>query len=120
MIACTLSLTALLMSAPLPASVLATNTATSRSFTSEWLCENGRTLQFNAHPRRPREEAWVIYGGRRIEVLPQKSAAGEPARYASRDGKVIWVRLQDTSMLQMDELLPQPLTCTLKANSKPK
>ena len=97
----------------------ASNTATSRSFTSEWECENGRTLQFNAHPKRPSKHAWVIYAGRRIEVRVQKTAPGEPARFASKDGKVVWVRLQDSSMLQMEELLEQPLNCTLKSNTQP-
>ena len=46
----------------------ASNTAPSRSFTTDWLCDNGRTLRFNAHPRRPEGAAQLTYIGSRVEV----------------------------------------------------
>jgi hypothetical protein len=98
----------------------ASNTATSRSFTSEWQCEKGRTLLINAHPVRPREEAWLTYAGKRVEVLLQAMAKDAPQRFASKDGKVVWARLNDTSMLQFAGLTEQPLACSLKSTTQPK
>ncbi len=102
----------------------ASNTATSRSFTTEWICDNGRTLLVNAHPTRPLEDAWLTYGGKRVEVMLQpasKDAAKDaPQRFASKDGTVVWARLKDSSMLQFAGLLDEPLNCTLKPATQPK
>jgi hypothetical protein len=98
----------------------ASNTATSRSFTSEWLCDNGRTLLVNAHPARPLEEAWITYGGQRVEVTLQPGSKDAPQRFASKDGRLVWARLKDSSMLQFTGVLEQPLTCTLKPATQPR
>jgi hypothetical protein len=98
---------------------VASNTATSRSFTSEWQCENGRMLLINAHPTRPREEAWLTYAGKRVEVVLQATTKDAPQRFASKDGKVVWARLNDTSMLQFAGLTEQPLACSLKSTTQP-
>jgi hypothetical protein len=98
----------------------ASNTATSRSFTSEWQCENGRTLLVNAHPTRPREEAWLTYAGKRVEVVLQPTTKDAPQRFASKDGTVVWARLNDTSMLQFAGLTEQPLACSLKSTTQPR
>jgi hypothetical protein len=89
------------------------NTAPTRSFTTEWTCDNGRKLLINAHPRRPREEAHLSYVGNRVEVRLQGPVA--EGRYASADGKVVWqVDPTDRNRGQLSYagLLPQPMSCT--------
>lgn len=110
----TLAVTLVLLSASVMPPVLAqSNTAPTRSFTTEWTCDNGRKLLINAHPRRPREEAHISYTGNRIEVRLQGPVAG--GRYASADGKVIW-QIDPTDRnrgeLSYTGLLPQPVSCT--------
>ena len=90
----------------------ASNTAPSRSFTTDWLCDNGRVLRFNAHPRRPEGDAQLTYIGSRVEVTARPSASG--SRYASKDGKVIWHNKGDEGQLTFDPLLAEPITCRLK------
>jgi hypothetical protein len=85
------------------------NTGTTRSFTSEWLCDNGRSLFFNAHPRRPREEAHIRYVGSRIEVRLQGPV--KEGRYASQDGKVVWQLSGNAATFSFEGMLPQPVTC---------
>lgn len=89
------------------------NTSPTRSFTTEWTCDNGRKLLINAHPRRPREEAHISYIGNRVEVRLQGPVAD--GRYASADGKVVW-QLDPTDrqrgQLSYAGLLPQPIHCT--------
>ena len=66
----------------------ASNTAPTRSFTTDWLCDNGRVLRFNEHPRYPGVRAQLTYIGSRIEVLGTPAASG--VRYEIKDGKVVW------------------------------
>jgi hypothetical protein len=86
------------------------NTGTTRSFTSEWQCDNGRSLFFNAHPRRPREEAHIRYVGSRIEVRLQGPV--KDGRYVGQDGKVVWQINGNEATFSFEGLLPQPITCT--------
>lgn len=86
------------------------NTKNTRSFTSEWQCENGRSLFFNAHPRRPREEAHIRYVGDRIEVRLQGSV--KESRYVSQDGKVTWQVSGNEATFGYAGILPQPIACT--------
>ncbi len=99
----------------------ASNTAPTRSFTVEWLCENGRLLRVNAHPRNPGIQAQLTYIGSRVEVYGTPAASG--ARYESKDGKVIWHSKGDEGQLTFDPLLSEPVTCKLKpavpSNGKP-
>ena len=90
----------------------ASNTAPTRSFTTDWLCDNGRTLRFNAHPRRPPGEAQLTYIGSRVDVLATPTASG--IRYESKDGKVVWHSKGDEGQLTFDPLLSEPITCRLK------
>lgn len=109
-------------------SAVASNTANTRSFTSEWQCDNGRSLLVNAHPARPREDAWLTYAGQRIEVSlqpvslqpvsPQPGTKDEAQRFASNDGKVVWARQKNSSMLQFKGVLEQPVACTLKSTTQ--
>ena len=90
----------------------ASNTAPSRSFTTDWLCDNGRVLRFNAHPRRPEGDAQLTYIGSRVAVTATAAASG--TRYESKDGKVIWHSKGDEGQLTFDPLLAEPITCRLK------
>lgn len=90
----------------------ASNTAPSRSFTTDWLCDNGRILRFNAHPRRPEGDAQLTYIGSRVEVTATPTVSG--SRYVSEDGKVIWHSRGDEGELTFDPLLAEPITCRLK------
>src|SRR5678816_1828637 len=80
----------------------ASNTAPTRSFTTDWLCDNGRILRFNAHPRRPEGAAQLTYIGSRVEVVPTPTVAGAGSRYVSKDGKVIWHSNGDEGQLTFD------------------
>jgi membrane-bound inhibitor of C-type lysozyme len=102
---------ALLIWLVLPAAQ-ARNTAPLRSFTTDWLCDNGRVLRFNAHPRRPEGDAQLTYIGSRVAVTPTAAASG--TRYESKDGKVIWHSKGDEGELTFDPLLAEPITCRLK------
>ena len=93
----------------------ASNTAPSRSFTTDWLCDNGRILRFNAHPRRPEGAAQLTYIGSRVEVVATPTISG--ARYVSKDGKVVWHSNGDEGQLTFDPLLSEPITCRLKKSS---
>lgn len=95
----------------LPASY-ASNTLPTRSFTTDWLCDNGRVLRFNAHPRRAETDAQLTYIGSRVEVFATVAASG--VRYESKDGKVIWHSKGDEGQLMFDPLLSAPITCRLK------
>ena len=95
----------------------ASNTAPTRSFTTDWLCDNGRTLRFNAHPLYPGVQAQLTYIGSRVEVFGTPSTTG--ARYESKDGKVVWHRNGDEGQLTFDPLLAEPITCKLKPPSPP-
>ncbi len=92
----------------------ASNTAPTRSFTTDWLCDNGRILRFNAHPRRPEGPAQLTYIGSRVEVAATPTVSGSGSRYESKDGKVIWHSNGDEGQLTFDPLLSEPLTCRLK------
>jgi hypothetical protein len=86
----------------------AANTVPSRTFTSEWECDNGRKVLFNAHPLRPKEEAWVTYIGNRAQVAV---SAKNPDRFASKDEKVAWEMHGESATLVFRDLLPEPLKC---------
>ena len=90
----------------------ASNTAPTRSFTTDWLCDNGRMLRFNAHPRRPDGDAQLTYIGSRVAVTATPTDSG--SRYASEDGKVVWHSKGDEGQLTFDPLLSEPITCRLK------
>ena len=90
----------------------ASNTAPTRSFTTDWLCDNGRVLRFNAHPRRPDGDAQLTYIGSRVAVTATAAASG--TRYESKDGKVVWHSKGDEGQLSFDPLLSEPITCRLK------
>ena len=92
----------------------ASNTVPTRSFTTDWLCDNGRLLRFNAHPRRPDGEAQLTYIGSRVELTATLAASG--SRYASKDGKVVWHSKGDEGQLTFDPLLTEPITCRLKSD----
>lgn len=93
-----------------PAAARSSNTAPTRTFTSEWACENGRTVLINAHPRRPREVAHVTYLGNRVSVKP-KGSARDGSHY-SEDGRVVWQwRGKDEALLSFDGLLSEPVVC---------
>ena len=92
----------------------ASNTAPTRSFTTDWLCDNGRVLRFNAHPRRPEGQAQLTYIGSRVEVSATPTPAASGTRYASKDGKVVWHSKGDEGVLSFDPLLTEPITCRLK------
>ncbi len=88
--------------------------AQTRSFTTDWLCENGRLLRFNAHPQRPPGEAQLTYIGSRVEVIATPTASGSGTRYASADGKVVWHSKGDEGQLTFEPLFSEPITCRLK------
>ncbi len=95
-----------------PPSVQASNTAPTRSFTTDWLCDNGRLLRFNSHPRRAETDAQLTYIGSRVEVFGTPAASG--VRYENKDGKVVWHSKGDEGQLTFDPLLSEPITCRLK------
>ncbi len=86
----------------------AANTVPSRTFTSEWQCDNGRKVLFNAHPLRPKEEAWVTYIGNRAQVAV---SGKNPNRYQSKDEKVAWEMGGESATLVFRDLLTEPLKC---------
>ena len=92
----------------------ASNTAPTRTFTTDWLCDNGRLLRFNAHPRNPGIQGQLTYIGSRVEVFGTPSASG--ARYESKDGKVVWHSKGDEGQLTFDPLLSEPITCRMKSD----
>jgi hypothetical protein len=94
------------------------NTATTRSFTSEWTCSNGRTVLVNAHPRRPREVSHVTYLGNRIALKPTGPA--KDGRHVSADGKVVWQYQGNEGQLSFEGLLQEPVTCTRNTTSTKK
>ncbi|HEU0203446.1 MAG TPA: MliC family protein [Burkholderiaceae bacterium] len=110
--------TVLLAAAAIAATAHAQTQRKDRPITSTWECDNGRTVLFNAHPRRPREEAWVTYLGNRVEVHLKRGADG--ARFASKDGKVTWQTSGAQATLEFAGLLDQPLSCRRKAADKAK
>jgi hypothetical protein len=103
---------AVLVSAWASASAQSSNTATTRAFTAEWECENGRTVLINSHPRKPREVAHVTYLGNRVAVKP-KGPASE-GRHVSDDGKVSWQWRGDEALLSYQGLLQEPVICKRK------
>ncbi len=113
-----LLLTAAVIAVASGAALAQSNTGTTRSFTSEWQCENGRSLFFNAHPRRPREEAHIRYIGNRIEVRLQGPV--KEGRYVSADGKVVWQTTGNEAVFSFDGMLPQPVTCSRVVAPTPK
>ncbi len=80
------------------------------------MCDNGRTLRFNAHPRRPEGQAQLTYIGSRVEVTATPTVSG--SRYVSKDGKVVWHAKGDEGLLSFDSLLSEPVTCRLKAPAR--
>jgi membrane-bound inhibitor of C-type lysozyme len=94
----------------------ASNTAPTRSFTTDWVCANGRILRMNSHPRRPPQEAQLTYGGSRVEVQTVATSSG--VRYASKDGKVIWHINGREGQLTFEPLLSAPITCTMKSDAQ--
>jgi hypothetical protein len=89
----------------------ASNTAPTRSFTTEFACDNGRRVLLNAHPRRPREEAWLTYAGNRVEV--RLVAGSVPPRYQDKDGKAVWqTQGADSASFTFRGLVDAPVACT--------
>lgn len=82
-----------------------------RPITREWKCENGRVLLLNFNPRRTREEAWLTYGGNRVEVHRARTASG--VAYQSKDGKVKWHEKGDEGVVEYAGVIDQPVHCTL-------
>jgi hypothetical protein len=82
-----------------------------------WKCDNARTVTINFHPRRPREEAWLTYAGRRVEVQRVPTASG--IGYADKDGKLKWRETGDAAVFEFPELLPAPINCQLTRPAKP-
>ena len=91
----------------------ASNTAPSRSFTTDWLCDNGRILRFNAHPRRPEGAAQLTYIGSRVEVTPTPTVSG--SRYVSKDGKVAWHSNGDEGQLTLIRCCPNRSLADLRS-----
>jgi len=88
-----------------------------KPITREWVCDNGRTVSVNYHPRRINEPAWLTYLGNRIEVARTRVDAGIVA--TSADGKVNWHEKGNSAELEFAGLLDQPLHCELKTLNKP-
>ena len=88
-----------------------------KPITREWICDNGRTVSVNYHPRRINEPAWLTYLGNRIEVARTRVDAGIVA--TSADGKVNWHEKGKSADLEFAGLLDQPLHCELKTPNKP-
>ena len=88
-----------------------------KPITREWICDNGRTVSVNYHPRRLNEPAWLTYLGNRIEVARTRVNAGIFA--TSADGKVNWHEKGNSAELEFAGLLDQPLHCELKTLNKP-
>ena len=89
-----------------------------RPITREWKCENGRILLLNFNPRRPREEAWLTYGGNRAEVQRVRVASG--VAYASKDGKVKWHEQGEDGVVEYAGVIDQPVLCTFVKPTKKK
>jgi hypothetical protein len=96
----------------------ASNTATTRTFTSEWTCSNGRAVLVNAHPRRPSEVSHVTYFGNRVALKP--TGPVKDGRHVSADGKVVWQYQGNEGQLSFEGLLPEPVTCTRNTTSTKK
>ncbi|MGZ9058973.1 MAG: MliC family protein [Burkholderiaceae bacterium] len=94
----------------------ASNTAPTRSFTTDWLCDNGRIVRFNVHPLRPDGDAQLTYIGSRVELTAKPAVSG--TRYESKDGKVAWHSKGDEGQLTFDPLLSEPITCRLKPTGR--
>ena len=86
-----------------------------KAITREWICDNGRKVLVNYHPRRLREPAWLTYLGNRIEVARTRIDAGIAA--ASADGKVNWYEKGNAAQLEFEGLLEQPLHCEFKSGT---
>jgi hypothetical protein len=99
----------------LAAGAAAQNTRPTRAFTTEFACDNGRTLLVNAHPRRPREVTHITYLGNRVEMkLLGPLAEG---RYVGRDGQVEWLwspSNRQEGRLRFDGMPDTPVTCIRK------
>ncbi len=87
----------------------ASSTGQTRSFTTDWLCDNGRVLRFNAHPLRPADDAQLTYIGSRVVLRATPTESG--TRYVSEDGKVVWHSQGDEGQLTFEPLLSEPITC---------
>ena len=87
-----------------------------KPITREWICDNGRIVLVNYHPRRIREPAWLTYLGNRIEVARARVDAGISA--TSADGKVNWHEKGNSAELEFAGLLDAPLHCESKAAQK--
>jgi hypothetical protein len=93
----------------------AQNTRPTRAFTSEFACDNGRTLLVNAHPRRPREVTHITYLGNRVEMKLQGPLA--EGRYVGRGGQVEWLwspSNRQEGRLRFDGMPDTPVTCIRK------
>ena len=86
-----------------------------RPLTRTWFCENERSVLLNAHPRRRAEEAWLIYGGTRVQVERVPSESG--VAFDSLDGKVKWRESGAEATLEFENLLQAPLHCRLQQKS---
>ena len=107
-------LRAIALSAALLATADASNTAPTRTFTTEWICDNGRLLRFNGNPREPSGPAWLTYLGERVEMSGKPAASG--VRYESEDGKITWHSKGSEGQLTFETLLSEPMTCKLKSD----
>jgi hypothetical protein len=98
-----------------PNSANAQNTRPTRAFTSEFVCDNGRTLLVNAHPRRPREVTHITYLGNRVEMKLEGPVAD--GRYVGRNGQVEWLwspSNRQEGRLRFDDMTGTPVTCVRK------
>ncbi len=86
-----------------------------RPLTSTWFCENERSVLVNAHPRRRAEEAWLTYGGTRVQVERVPTESG--VAFDSHDGKVKWRESGEQATLEFEDLLKAPLLCRLRQKS---
>jgi hypothetical protein len=90
----------------------AQNTKPTRAFTTEFACDNGRTLLVNAHPRRPREVTHITYIGNRVEMKLQGPLA--EGRYVGRNGEVEWLwspSKRQEGRLRFEGMPDTPVTC---------
>ena len=107
-------LRAIALSAVLLPAADASNTSPTRTFTTEWMCDNGRLLRINVNPRETSGPAWLTYLGERVEMSGKPAASG--VRYESEDGKVSWHSKGNEGQLTFDALLSEPITCKLKSD----
>ncbi len=108
-----LAITALLVACA--AGAQPSNTKPTRAFTSEWTCDNGRSLLVNAHPRRPREVTHITYIGNRVEMKLDGPVAD--GRYVGRSGQVEWLWSRSNpneGRLRFDGMPDTPVTCIRK------